>query len=123
MQPAAQQQCELGVIVKAATGSCQFRQSFWRVCGDTKHKYLAMPNWVQIDRMDVFFKQRDDMFFPTWSFVVPTTMMRFPLSLVESFIWTVITYYPVGLAPQPSRYCPPPQDPPPPKPHSSPKNP
>ena len=59
--------------------------------------------WLQIDRLDVFFKQRDDMFFPSWSFVLPTTMMRFPVSLVESLIWTVITYYPVGLAPQASR--------------------
>ena len=59
--------------------------------------------WLQIDRLDVFYKQRDDMFFPTWSFVLPTTIMRFPVSLVESFIWTVITYYPVGLAPQASR--------------------
>ena len=58
---------------------------------------------VQIDRMPVFFKQRDNMFFPTWAFVVPTTIMRFPVSFVESLIWTAITYYPVGLAPQASR--------------------
>ena len=56
--------------------------------------------------MEVFFKQRDDLFFPSWSFVVPTTIMRLPVSFVESLIWTAITYYPVGLAPQASRYAP-----------------
>ena len=66
-------------------------------------QFLTAQSWVQIDRMDVFFKQRDNMFFPTWSFVVPTTLMRVPVSFVESLIWTVITYYPVGLAPQASR--------------------
>ncbi len=55
--------------------------------------------------MEVFFKQRDDLFFPSWSFVVPTTIMRLPVSFVESLIWTAITYYPVGLAPQASRYA------------------
>ncbi|KAL0029477.1 hypothetical protein WJX77_010449 [Trebouxia sp. C0004] len=57
-----------------------------------------------IDRMEVFFKQRDDLFFPSWAFVVPTTILRLPVSFVESLIWTVITYYPVGLAPQASRF-------------------
>ncbi len=60
---------------------------------------------LQIDRIEVFFKQRDDLFFPSWSFVVPTTIMRLPVSFVESLIWTAITYYPVGLAPQASRYA------------------
>ena len=56
--------------------------------------------------MDVFFKQRDDMFFPTWAFVVPTTMLRFPVSLVESGIFTALTYYSVGLASNPDRSAP-----------------
>ena len=60
---------------------------------------------LQIDRMEVFFKQRDDLFFPSWSFVVPTTIMRLPVSFVESLIWSAITYYPVGLAPQAGRYA------------------
>lgn len=60
---------------------------------------------MQIDRMDVFFKQRDDMFFPTWAFVIPTTILRFPVSLVESGIFTSLTYYAVGLASNPDRYA------------------
>ena len=55
--------------------------------------------------MEVFFKQRDDLFFPSWSFVVPTTIMRLPVSFVEPLIWSAITYYPVGLAPQAGRYA------------------
>ena len=56
--------------------------------------------------MDVFFKQRNDMFFPTWAFVVPTAILRFPMSLVESGIFAVITYYAVGLASNPDRSVP-----------------
>ena len=56
--------------------------------------------------MDVFFKQRNDMFFPTWAFVIPTAILRFPMSLVESGIFAVITYYAVGLASNPDRSVP-----------------
>ena len=61
---------------------------------------------MQIDRMDVFFKQRDDMFFPTWTFVIPTTILRLPVSLVESGIFTCVTYYSIGLASNPDRSAP-----------------
>ncbi len=59
---------------------------------------------MQIERLPVFFKQRDNFFFPAWTFVIPTTLMRLPVSFVESLLWTVITYFEIDLAPTAGRY-------------------
>lgn len=59
---------------------------------------------MQIERLPVFFKQRDNYFFPAWTFVIPTTIMRLPVSFVESLVWTVITYFEIDLAPTAGRY-------------------
>ena len=45
----------------------------------------ALP--VQIDRLPVFYKQRDALFFPTWAYVVPTNLGRIPVSFLETTIW------------------------------------
>ena len=44
------------------------------------------------------------MFFDAFSFAFPAALQRIPYSLFVSLIWTVVTYFPVGLAPEPSRY-------------------
>ena len=46
------------------------------------------------------------MFFDAFSFAFPAALQRIPYSVLVSLIWTVITYFPVGLAPQPSRWAP-----------------
>lgn len=53
--------------------------------------WVACCRTFTIDRMPVFFKQRDNLFFPAWAFVVPTTIVRLPISFVESLLWTVFT--------------------------------
>lgn len=57
-----------------------------------------------IMRLPVFYKQRDAMFFPTWAFSLATFIMRVPVSMIESFVWVIFTYYTVGLAPSFGRY-------------------
>ena len=59
---------------------------------------------VQIERLPVFFKQRDNYFFPAWTFVIPTTIMRLPVSFVESLVYTAITYFEIDLAPTAGRW-------------------
>ena len=44
------------------------------------------------------------MFFDAFSFAFPAALQRIPYSLFVSLIWTVVTYFPVGLAGEPSRY-------------------
>lgn len=55
-------------------------------------------------RLPVFFKQRDALFYPAWAFSLPIWLLRIPLSLMESLIWIVLTYYTIGFAPEASRY-------------------
>lgn len=53
--------------------------------------------------LPVFYKQSDSLFYPAWSFALPIWLLRIPLSLMESGIWILLTYYTVGFAPSASR--------------------
>ncbi|GLT63837.1 hypothetical protein SLA2020_363700 [Shorea laevis] len=55
-------------------------------------------------RLPVFFKQRDSLFYPAWAFALPIWITRIPVSLMESAIWIVLTYYTIGFAPAASRF-------------------
>ncbi|KAF8403238.1 hypothetical protein HHK36_011339 [Tetracentron sinense] len=59
---------------------------------------------MTIFRLPVFFKQRDFMFYPAWAFGLPIWVLRIPLSLMESGIWIILTYYTIGFAPAASRF-------------------
>lgn len=59
---------------------------------------------LTVFRLPVFFKQRDALFYPSWAFALPIFIMRIPLSLMESLIWIVLTYYTIGFAPGASRF-------------------
>lgn len=54
---------------------------------------------LTIVRLPVFYKQRDFLFFPAWAFALPIWVLRIPLSLMESSIWILLTYYTIGFAP------------------------
>lgn len=55
---------------------------------------------LSIVRLPVFYKQRDLLFYPAWAYSIPISLLKIPLSLVESFIWTALTYYVIGYAPE-----------------------
>ncbi|XP_057470461.1 pleiotropic drug resistance protein 2-like isoform X2 [Actinidia eriantha] len=59
---------------------------------------------MTIFRLPVFFKQRDSMYYPAWAFGLPICLLRIPVSLMESAIWIILTYYTIGFAPAPSRF-------------------
>lgn len=58
---------------------------------------------MTIERLPVLYKHRDLLFHPTWVYTVPTILLRVPISIVESTVWTILTYYVIGLAPEASR--------------------
>ena len=58
---------------------------------------------MTVERLSVFHKQRNNHFYDAFSFVMPATIMRVPYSLLEAVVWTVISYFPVGLAGEPGR--------------------
>ncbi|KAJ9190251.1 hypothetical protein P3X46_001475 [Hevea brasiliensis] len=41
-------------------------------------------------RLPVFYKQRDLLFYPAWAFTLPNFLLRVPISVVESFVWTAL---------------------------------
>ncbi|KAL7162523.1 hypothetical protein ACSBR2_042921 [Camellia fascicularis] len=59
---------------------------------------------LTIQRLPVFYKQRDLLFHPPWVFTLPTFLLRVPISVVESIVWTVLSYYTIGFAPEASRF-------------------
>lgn len=59
---------------------------------------------LTIMRLPVFYKHRDLLFHPVWTFTLPSTLLRIPLSMIDSLVFVAVTYYTIGLAPEPSRY-------------------
>lgn len=58
---------------------------------------------LTIMRLPVFYKHRDLLFYPPWAFTLPTFLLRVPISILESVVWVVMTYYTMGFAPEASR--------------------
>lgn len=54
-------------------------------------------------RLPVLYKQRDNYFFPTWTFTFPCWLLRVPYSIAEAIIWSCMVYYVIGLAPSATR--------------------
>ncbi|PIN20808.1 Pleiotropic drug resistance proteins (PDR1-15), ABC superfamily [Handroanthus impetiginosus] len=59
---------------------------------------------MTVFRLPVFFKQRDSLFYPAWAFAFPIWILRIPISVLESGLWIILTYYTVGFAPSPVRF-------------------
>ncbi|XP_073302587.1 ABC transporter G family member 29-like [Primulina huaijiensis] len=68
----------------------------------------AFNGYVEIsltmERLPVFYKHRDLLFHPPWVFTLPTFLLRIPISMLESVVWMIITYYTIGFALEASRF-------------------
>lgn len=53
--------------------------------------------------LPTFYKQRDSLFYPGWAYGLPIWLLSIPLSVMDSLLWTGITYYTMGFAPAASR--------------------
>ncbi|URD80077.1 Pleiotropic drug resistance protein [Musa troglodytarum] len=59
---------------------------------------------IAISRLPVFYKHRDLLFYPAWVFTLPNFLLRIPISILETIVWTAMTYYTIGYAPEASRF-------------------
>ncbi|KAL4188821.1 hypothetical protein AMTRI_Chr08g162380 [Amborella trichopoda] len=59
---------------------------------------------ILISRLPVFYKQRDNLFYPAWAFSIPSLILCIPYSIVEALIWSCVVYYTVGFAPGGGRF-------------------
>jgi len=55
---------------------------------------------MSVSRLPVFYKQRDFYFYPAWAYAIPAFILKIPISLIESLLWTSITYYVIGYSPE-----------------------
>lgn len=58
---------------------------------------------MTIAKLPVFFKQRDLLFFPAWTYTLPGWILKIPIILVEVAIWVFTTYYVIGFDPNAGR--------------------
>lgn len=58
---------------------------------------------MTLQRLEVFYKQRDLCFYPAWAYAVPATLLKVPVSFVEALVWTSLTYYVIGYSPEAQR--------------------
>jgi hypothetical protein len=58
---------------------------------------------LTIKMLPTFYKQRDFLFFPPWTWGLANILLKVPVSLMESSVWVVLTYYVMGFAPAPGR--------------------
>ncbi|TKY64446.1 ABC transporter G family member 40 [Spatholobus suberectus] len=59
---------------------------------------------LTIGRLPVFYKHRDHLFHPAWTYTLPNFLLRIPISVFESLVWMLVTYYTIGFAPEASRF-------------------
>jgi hypothetical protein len=58
---------------------------------------------MQIARLPSFYKQKSYHFYPSWAYAIPASIMKVPISLLDSLIWICITYYGIGYTATASR--------------------
>ncbi|XP_062144822.1 pleiotropic drug resistance protein 3-like isoform X2 [Alnus glutinosa] len=59
---------------------------------------------MTIQRLEVFYKQKAMCFYPAWAYAIPASVLKIPISFVESLVWTSLTYYVIGYTPEAQRF-------------------
>ncbi|CAN6676743.1 unnamed protein product [Malus baccata var. baccata] len=59
---------------------------------------------MTVSRIVVFYKQKELCFYPAWAYAIPAAILKVPLSCLEAFVWTALTYYVIGYTPEVGRF-------------------
>ncbi|CAO2211715.1 unnamed protein product [Urochloa humidicola] len=59
---------------------------------------------MTIKRLPTFYKQRELLALPGWALLCSVYLISIPISLVETGLWTGLTYYVIGYSPSPIRF-------------------
>ncbi|KAL8547629.1 hypothetical protein ACS0TY_007090 [Phlomoides rotata] len=51
---------------------------------------------LSVIKLPIFYKQRDLLFFPAWSYSLPAWVLRIPITFFDVAIWVLPTYYTIG---------------------------
>lgn len=58
---------------------------------------------LTVTRLPVFYKHQSFFLYPAWAYSIPASILKIPYSLLESILWTSITYYVIGYSPEVER--------------------
>jgi hypothetical protein len=58
---------------------------------------------LTVFKLPVFFKQRDLLFFPAWSYTIPSWILKIPITFIEVGCYVFLTYYVIGFDPNVGR--------------------
>ena len=58
---------------------------------------------MTIAKLPVFYKQRELLFFPPWTYSIPPWILKIPITFVEVAAWVFLTYYVIGFDPNIAR--------------------
>lgn len=59
---------------------------------------------MQIARLPSFNKQKSYYFYPSWAYAIPASIIKVPVSILNSLVWICITYYGIGYTATVSRF-------------------
>ncbi|XP_047340987.1 ABC transporter G family member 35-like [Impatiens glandulifera] len=59
---------------------------------------------LTMQRLPVLYKHRDLLFHPTWAYTLPSFLLGIPISMLESIVWLIVTYFTIGFAPEADRF-------------------
>ncbi|RXH71770.1 hypothetical protein DVH24_025271 [Malus domestica] len=59
---------------------------------------------LTVTRLPVVYKQRGFYLYPAWAYCIPASLLKVPFSLLDSALWTAITYYVIGFSPEITRF-------------------
>ncbi|KAL5700649.1 drug-responsive transcription factor pdr3 [Ranunculus cassubicifolius] len=60
--------------------------------------------FMTVSRLPVVYKHLDLCFYPAWAYAIPAAILKIPLSLLVSVVWTTLTYYVIGFSPEFGRF-------------------
>uniref|UniRef100_A0A0E0EQW0 ABC transporter domain-containing protein n=1 Tax=Oryza meridionalis TaxID=40149 RepID=A0A0E0EQW0_9ORYZ len=52
-----------------------------------------------IAKLPVLFKQRDLLYYPSWTYSLPSWIIKIPISFLNTTVWVFLTYYVIGFDP------------------------
>ncbi|CAJ2632862.1 unnamed protein product [Trifolium pratense] len=66
-------------------------------------KSKSHPSALATNKLPVFYKHRDMLFYPSWAYGIPSWILKIPITLAEAVVWIALTYFVIGYDPEVGR--------------------
>jgi hypothetical protein len=68
-------------------------------------QYHVLQSYVKKSSSGCLHIAGDNLFFRAWQFQLPRAILSVPQALVEAMVWSIISYWLIGLAPDAGRWA------------------